>query len=57
MITMIDGNHWRALTERFAALDDYKSTNIANNFYQLYLTLLNHSCDAAHPTLSPKECP
>lgn len=51
MITMIENNHWHALIARFAELDSYTSTNIANNFYELYRSLLGRSNDAGSAAL------
>ena len=56
MITMIEADHWRILTNRFAELHNYKSTKIADNFYELCLTLLNRSHQSTAMNVSHREC-
>lgn len=56
MISMIEADHWRTLTGLFAELHNYKSSRIADNFYELCLNLLNYPGGSANPALSHKEC-
>jgi hypothetical protein len=53
VITMIEADHWRTLTAHFAQLHNYKSASIANNFYQLYVSLVNplHQWPASSPSI------
>src|SRR5690606_475135 len=55
MIAMIEADHWRALTGRFAELQNYKNARIAGNFYELYVSLLNCASGSMSPASSQKE--
>lgn len=55
MITMIDANYWQTLTERFADLHNYRRARIADNFYELCLSLFGQP-GSANSALAQKEC-